>query len=77
MKATTAMVLYFIICLGLLLYAQFERDKKEDFDLSEQNILVVQCVDKYGNLETYHINIPSEVKNIEYFAKGFCDSLEE
>lgn len=69
-------VFAFTIVFGsfVIWFALHEREER-DIDLSGQNIHTVRCMDEYGNLDTYYIHIPNEVKDLDKFAEGFCESL--
>jgi hypothetical protein len=40
-----------------------------------QNIHTVECVYEHDEVRVFHIHVPSEVRDVEAFAKGFCDSI--
>jgi len=50
-------------------------DKSEPAPLLEQNIQAIQCMQSDGDLETYHIHIPTDVSNTARFIEGFCQSI--
>lgn len=74
MKSIIVLVLSFFLLYGMFIYATFDREERE-IDLESQNIHTIICMDGYGNIETYHVNIPTEVGDSEKFCEGFCDSL--
>ncbi len=75
MKQIIICALSLSVLLGLLVILFSSEKEERQIDLSTQNIHQVHCMDEYGNLEIYHINIPSEVQDLEAFSAGFCKSL--
>jgi len=39
-------------------------------------IHAVECVYEYDEVRTFHIPIPLEVKDIEAYSEGFCNSIK-
>lgn len=35
----------------------------------------VRCIDEHGNLETYQLSVPHEIKNTTAFYRGFCNAM--
>ena len=71
---TILLILSLILLFTWLSREVYERPELE-IDLSTQNIHEIRCINEYGNLETYHINIPAEVMDVEAYAEGFCNSF--
>lgn len=74
MRLHNIIVLLALLALVMVLIGSFKRQEKE-INIPVQNIHVVRCIDGDGNLDTYHINVPLEVIDLEVYSKGFCDSL--